>query len=98
MAAGRPVVATAVGGVPDLLGEVVERARGYDVAQRGILVQLANADEGVAAAVSRLLRDAALRERLITAGRAFVCERLTAQRLVADMTALYLELAGRRRR
>jgi len=96
MAAGRPVVATAVGGVPDLLGAVVEHARGYDVAQRGILVQLAHADEGVAAAVSRLLADAGLRERLVSAGREFVCERLTAQRLVDDMTALYLELAGRR--
>ncbi|MDP3703696.1 MAG: glycosyltransferase [Candidatus Omnitrophota bacterium] len=97
MAAGRPVVATAVGGVPDLLGEIVERARGYDVAERGILVQLAHADEGVAAAVSRLLADAGLRERLTRAGREFVCERLTAQRLVQDMSALYMELDRRER-
>lgn len=98
MAAGRPVIATAVGGVPDLLGEVVERQGSYDVTQRGILVQLANADAGVAAAVSRLLGDAALRERLTAAGRAFACERLTAQRLVDDMTALYMEVAGGRLR
>jgi glycosyltransferase involved in cell wall biosynthesis len=98
MAAGRPVIATAVGGVPDLLGDIVERQGTYAVAQRGILVPLANAEAGVAAAVSRLFEDETLRERVSAAGRAFVCERLTAQRLVDDMTTLYTELVGGRRR
>ena len=95
MAAGRPVVATAVGGVVDLLGEVVERQASYGVAQRGVLVQLSDSVGGFTSAIERVLHDAELRGRLTEAGRAFVRERFTAPRLVAGFTTLYEDLLVR---
>jgi glycosyltransferase involved in cell wall biosynthesis len=93
MASARPVVATAVGGVPDLLGEVLERRDGYDVAQRGLLVRSPQA-EAFAEAVKRVLADAPLRERLVAEGRTFVRTQLSAERLIRDIEALYARLLG----
>ncbi len=77
------------------MGAVVERCEDYDIAERGLLVQLAHSAEGVAAAVERVLGDVPLRYRLAEAGRAFVRQRLTAERLVADVAALYERLEQR---
>ncbi len=96
MAAGRPVVATAVGGVPDLFGGIVERTARYDVADRGIAVPSEKASEGLVEAIERLLGDEALRRRITMAGREFVSRHLGAGRLAADVTALYEELCGDR--
>lgn len=89
MAAGRPVVATAVGGVADLLGPVVERGEDYDITERGLLVQCSRTPRGIAAGIARVLSDPSLRARMGSAGRAFTKEHLTAERLLADMTRLY---------
>lgn len=59
MAAGLPVVATAVGGIPELVVD----------GQTGFLVPRGDA-EALAAALARLIDDRALRRRLGTAGRA----------------------------
>jgi glycosyltransferase involved in cell wall biosynthesis len=59
MAAGLPVVATAVGGVPELVVN----------GETGLLVPKRKADE-LAAALARLVHDPALRRRLGEAGRA----------------------------
>jgi glycosyltransferase involved in cell wall biosynthesis len=60
MAAGVPVVASRVGGMPDLL---VDGAN-------ALLVEPGDGD-GLTAAIDRLFTDSALAERLSAAGRAF---------------------------
>jgi glycosyltransferase involved in cell wall biosynthesis len=77
MAAGRAVVCTAVGGVPD----VVRRGT-------GILVPPADA-AAFAAAVSTLLADPGQRAELGAAARRAVHPAYDASRLVSDMTRLY---------
>jgi glycosyltransferase involved in cell wall biosynthesis len=81
MAAGRPVVATRVGGVPDIVLE----------GQTGYLVPLDDAP-AMANAVVRLLGEPELARRMGETGRAFVARRFTTQRLVADMEELYTTL------
>ncbi len=81
LAAGRPVVATRVGGLPDVVSE------GED----GFLVEVGDV-EGVAAALERLARDPALRARMGAAGPPRVVPRYRVERLVDDVDALYREL------
>jgi len=98
MAAGRAVVATDVGGVRDLLtdgattGEVISPGT-FRVAPRGVLVRPGD-PEGLAAALARLGADEPLRRSLGEAGRAFVTERFTEERLVRDIEQLYGEFVG----
>lgn len=93
MAAGRPVVATDVGGVRDLL-EDPDALRApitvgaFRLTGRGILVRPGDA-EGLAAALRTVARDADLRHRLGAAARAHVVQRFTQERLLAEITALY---------
>ncbi len=100
MAAGRAVVATDVGGVRDLLadgaatGEVIAPGT-FRVAPRGVLVRPGD-PEGLAAALGRLGSDGALRRSLGEAGRAFVTEHFTEERLVRDIERLYHEVTGPR--
>ena len=93
MAAGRAVVATRVGGVPDLLESDPQAtnpiARGsFRVTERGVLVQPGDT-EGLAKAMATVAEDAPLRLRLGEAARAYVVERFDQERLIGDMTALY---------
>jgi glycosyltransferase involved in cell wall biosynthesis len=81
MASGCPVVATRVGGLPDLIAD----------GETGHLVPLRNADS-LAAAVLRLLRDRATARRIGQAARANVAERFTTERLVGDIERLYTDL------
>ncbi len=90
LAAGRPVVATRVGGVPDVVEEGVD----------GLLAEPHDVD-GLAERLERLARDAELRARMGRAGCERVLSRYTVERLVDDVDALYRELlsgaaAGRR--
>jgi glycosyltransferase involved in cell wall biosynthesis len=89
MAAGRAVVATAVGGT----GEVVANER------TGLLVPPAD-PATLAAAVQRLLADRSEAARLADAGREFVCREFGARTRVAELERLYvagLEARGRKR-
>ena len=87
LAAGRPVVATAVGGVP----EVVING------DTGVTVPVADS-RALAHAVLTLLADRPLAERLGAAGRRHVYPRYDSSRLVDDVRDLYLrELAVRGR-
>lgn len=81
LAAGRPVVATRVGGVPDVVRE------GED----GFLVEPGDVD-ALAERLARLAADPALRERLGAAGRARVIPRYSVERLVDDIDLLYRSL------
>jgi len=88
MAAGVPVIATAVGGVVDLFGAVEETHGGFEVRERGITA-LSEDDAGFAAGLRLLLRDAALRSRLAERGRSWAEKTHTKERLLADIIALY---------
>jgi len=97
MANARPVVATSVGGVIDLLGaprsvdEVEEQAPGYQICQRGVSVASGDA-EGFAHGLARLIADPALRDELGQNGFEFVTRNYAKERLLSDMAALYREL------
>jgi len=84
MAAGRPVVATAVSGVPEVVRDGVE---GYLVPPRD--------PESLADALARMLADPPGRERMGIAAKRRVEEAFSVERMVAVTCALYGEvLAG----
>jgi glycosyltransferase involved in cell wall biosynthesis len=83
MAAGLPVVATAVAGHTDVVEDGVT----------GALVP-ADDPERLAAAVAALLPDRARREAMGRAGRVRVAERFDRARMVARIALLYREAAG----
>ncbi len=85
MAAARPVVATAGGGVPELVVD----------GESGLLVPMGDV-AALAAAVERLLGDASLRARLAASGRARVVECFTVERTARAVEAVYDTVLGRR--
>jgi glycosyltransferase involved in cell wall biosynthesis len=101
MAAGRPVISTAVGGVVDLLGAVEERVvaaggAAFEIRERGITV--ADDDEaGFAAGLARLISDANQRSVFAERGRAYVERTHAKERLVADIIRVYRESSRHRR-
>ena len=84
-AAGTPSVATAVGGVRDVV-----------TPDSGILVQPGDAD-GLARAIVTLADDPVLRARLGEHGRAHVAARFSWRRLVQDIESLYGDLMPKRK-
>lgn len=80
MASGLPVVSTAISGIPELIVN----------GKNGLLVPERDA-AALAAALERLLDDAALCERLGAAGRATVCRNFDARRNVRALYALFAE-------
>jgi glycosyltransferase involved in cell wall biosynthesis len=91
MANARPVVATSVGGVVDLLGDVVEDGP-YQVCRRGIAVD-AGDEEAFVSALSRIIRDRSLRQELGERGLEFVEVNYSKERLFEDIKDLYDELS-----
>jgi glycosyltransferase involved in cell wall biosynthesis len=79
MAAARPVVATRVGGVPELVGDA------------GLLTDVDDA-RALAGAVERLLADPALASHLGQRGRCRVIPAFSQERLVGEIDALYQRL------
>ena len=94
MANARPVVATSVGGVVDLLGEVVEDGP-YQVCLRGISVDAGDA-EAFVSALSRIIRDRSLRQELGDRGLEFVEVNYSKERLFEDIKNLYSELSHKK--
>ena len=85
MAAGKAIVATRVGGVPDLIDDGVH----------GLLVEPQRPDE-LAHALDRLLRDPALREKLGEAARRRQQREFTVGAMVARTEELYERLYARK--
>src|SRR5437870_7879343 len=83
MACARPIIATAAGGIP----EVIE----HDV--NGLLVPPRD-HTALARAIVRALKDEALRRRLGESGLARVRDRFTVERMVAATAAVYARVAG----
>lgn len=81
MAAGLPVVASQVGGIPDLVEDGVH----------GFLVKTGDI-AGLAQALFRLLRDPALCHRMGEAGRQRVAECYVTERVVPQVEAIYRRL------
>lgn len=101
MANARPVIATTVGGVVDLLGAPIQDARqesrkdvitaGYQLCERGVSVASGDA-EGFARGLARLIEDPNLRTELGARGLEFVTQNYAKERLLRDVSALYREL------
>lgn len=83
LALGRPVVATRVGGIPE-------------VAEDQVTARLVPPGDtpALADAMCALLRDPVLAQQLGAAGRVVATERFSAERMVRDTENLYLELHG----
>jgi glycosyltransferase involved in cell wall biosynthesis len=81
-AAARPAVATAVGGVPDVVEHGVT----------GILVPPGD-QRSMADALAQVAGDSPLRERMGAAAREHVRERFSSERLIDDVERLYTQLA-----
>jgi glycosyltransferase involved in cell wall biosynthesis len=84
MAAGVPVIATRVGGIPELVADGIN----------GVLVEPRSA-EVIAGAIGRLARDRAALSRLSAAARATIAARYSIERLAADLCRLYADLSAR---
>ena len=82
MACGKPVVATSVGGIPEL---VVNGETGFLVAPRD--------HEGMARALTALLKDESLRQRMGEAGRTRARVDFSAERMVQDTLRVYRRVA-----
>jgi glycosyltransferase involved in cell wall biosynthesis len=95
MANARPVIATSVGGVVDLLGDVVEDGA-YSVCERGVSVGASDV-EAFAAGLGRLIEDKSLRENLGRRGYEFVDHNYRKERLLEDIKDLYGQLLNRER-
>ena len=96
MASGKAVVATAVGGVPDLLGEVLEKQEHFAVCERGLAVSSQDS-EGFYKALMYLAGDEKLRLKLGENGKKFVSGKFAKDRLVADIANLYRDLIKSRK-
>ncbi|HYN24871.1 MAG TPA: glycosyltransferase [Pyrinomonadaceae bacterium] len=97
MANARPVIATAVGGVVDLLGETVEdhQNKRYTVCRRGLSIQ-SNDPVAVAAGLFHLIENPELRTELGSRGQEYVVSNYSRERLLDDMKTLYKQLLERR--
>jgi glycosyltransferase involved in cell wall biosynthesis len=82
MAAGKPVVGTTAGGIPEV---VVDGETGLLVAPRD--------HQAMADALIRLLKDTDLRQRMGTAGLARARKRFSADRMVQDTLRVYKRVA-----
>lgn len=87
LAMGVPVVATNVGGNPELVKDGIN----------GLLVPPADS-ESISMAITKLLKDKELKEKMGKAGREFVVKNLTVEAMIDQTEALYLELHNSRKR
>jgi len=94
MAWGRPLAATEVGGVPDLLGARQFAQEGFCVWDHGVSAP----SRGVAQfslALRFLVEHPNLRAEMGTRGRAFAEKNFSRERLLRDIARLYRELSGK---
>ena len=85
MASARAIVATDVGGVGDILKPVCRR---ISLTEEKVLIKTGDA-EGFANALYFLLENPQIRHRIGEAGREFVRENFTKERLIKDILILY---------
>jgi glycosyltransferase involved in cell wall biosynthesis len=89
MAASRPVVATAVGGVPDLIGRVMEKQPdGFQIGERGLILPSENA-KALAGALLFVLENRKELKPMIRRAKEFAFANYSQQRLLNDIKTLY---------
>jgi glycosyltransferase involved in cell wall biosynthesis len=91
MGAGRAVISTAVGGVPGLLGDVIESVDGFAVCYRGVRVDSFETGDYIRG-LNHLLENAALRAEMGTNGAEYIRSNYSRERLIADIKTLYRAL------
>jgi glycosyltransferase involved in cell wall biosynthesis len=95
MANQRPVIATDVGGVADVLGALDTRVDHhhpmYKIHERGVLV-FPNHPGGFCDGLARLVEDQTLREQMAERSRTYVQRTYAKQRLVQDVVKLYNDM------
>jgi glycosyltransferase involved in cell wall biosynthesis len=91
------VIATRVGGVVDLLGETEAQLKRHEsewrLCERGVLVERGDA-RAFAHGLDYLIEHMGVRGELGARGREFVEREYSLERLLADVSRLYAELAG----
>jgi glycosyltransferase involved in cell wall biosynthesis len=85
MAANLPIVATAVGGVPEILED-----------NESALLVPANDPQAMAAAIARVLTNQNLAERLTNNSAALIASRFTPEQYVRSLTEIYREVIDSR--
>jgi glycosyltransferase involved in cell wall biosynthesis len=92
MAAGKPIIATKVGGVMDLLGPNVNgKEGGFVLAPRGILIPSGDAP-ALAKAMIYLKKKNDTVSPMVARARDFVMKNFSKERLINDICSLYQEL------
>jgi glycosyltransferase involved in cell wall biosynthesis len=89
MAASRPVVATAVGGVPDLIGSILgKKTDGFQIGERGLILPSENA-KALARALLFVLENRKELKPMIQRAKEFAFANFSQQRLLNDIKTLY---------
>jgi glycosyltransferase involved in cell wall biosynthesis len=92
MASSRPVIASAVGGVPDLIGNIIEKKTdGFQIAERGLSVPSGDA-RALAGALLFLFNNMSSLEPMVRRAKEFVVANYSQDRLLKDISMLYDEL------
>ncbi|MGC8899996.1 MAG: glycosyltransferase [bacterium] len=92
LACAKPVVATNVGGVKDLLGNTEEQiSKDVYLCERGMLVPPAD-ERAIAVAISYLVNNPKISYEISVNGRAFVSKFFTVDRLIKDISSLYRDI------
>ncbi|MBA3765537.1 MAG: glycosyltransferase [Acidobacteria bacterium] len=96
MANERAVVARAVGGVVDLIGDETDAPLAHDkeyaLCERGVLVPVGALPRAFAAGLSTLVENEEVRREMGERGRRFIESHYSKERLISDVTKLYQEL------
>ena len=93
MASSRPVIAAAVGGVPDLIGNIIEKKTdGFQIAERGLSVPSGDA-RALAGALLFVFNNMSSLEPMVRRAKEFVLTNYSQDRLLKEISMLYDELA-----
>ena len=93
MCCGRAVASTEVGGVVDVMGERREARDGFTIWDHGVTAPSRDV-EAFARALSFLIERPELRRKMGDCGRNFVRAKMSKERLVSDVEAVYRGLLG----
>jgi glycosyltransferase involved in cell wall biosynthesis len=91
MASGKPVVATDVGGVRNILGHSDYKGTGFKSARHGIIIP-SGCSDALAKALLYLRENGDRLTEMTENAKEFVLEKFSMERLVKDMESLYSEL------